>query len=233
MPGRGGRSEEAYQFIKGALLEGDLEPGNKLSVVSIAADLGCSRVPVMAALKRLEADGFVAIVPQVGCSVAVPGLDDIRDFFRMFARVESLVAAFAAERRSVADLDEFRRTCDYVDDCANTAGGPDDRDPEYRRLNILFHTAIHRMARSPGTSRIAAGLWDRSDFYIKIAFGSLYFSARIRRSHRRIRRAIIDGDTEAASASVGAQLEAVGAHVVRRLGVRLAHVVESRAASDE
>ena len=231
--GRGGRSEEAYQVIKGALLEGGLEPGDKLSVVSFAKQLGCSRVPIMEALKRLENDGFVSIVPQVGCSVAVPRINDIRDFFLMFARVESLVAAFAAERRTADDLDEFRRLCAYIDDCSAAAGGPDDRDPEYRRLNILFHTQIHRMARSPGTSRIAAALWDRSDFYIKIAFGSLYFSERVRRSHRRIRRAIGDGDAAGACKYVADQLEMVGAGIVRRLHRRAVDVAGGSMAAQE
>jgi len=214
---RKGRSEEAYRYIKASLLEGALDPGGKLAVVELSDRLGCSRVPVMEALKRLETEGFVRIVPQVGCSVAVPALAEIRDFFAMFARVESLIAGFAAERRTDADLEEFRRVCDYIDDCASAAGGPHDRDPEYRRLNILFHTQIHMMARSPGTSRIAASLWDRSDFYIKIAFGSLYFSERVRRSHGLIRKAIIRGDVEKARLYVSDQLETVGAYVVRRL----------------
>lgn len=220
--GRGGRSEKVYQLSKGALLEGDLEPGDKLSVVAFANQLGCSRVPVMEALKRHELDGFVSIVPHVGCRVAVPRINDIRDFFLMFARVEALVAAFAAEHRTADDLDVFRRLCGYIDDCSAAAGGPDDRVPEYRRLNILFHTEIHRMARSPGTSRIAAGLWYWSDFYIKIAFGSLYFSERIRGSHRRILRAIGDGDAAGACKHVVDQLEMVGAGIVRQLHRRAA-----------
>ena len=62
------------------LLEGDLAAGDKLSVVDLTRTLDCSRVPVMEALKRLAGDGFVQIVPQVGCRVVTPRADDVRDF---------------------------------------------------------------------------------------------------------------------------------------------------------
>ena len=53
------RSENAYQHIRTLLLEGDLGPDDKLSVVDLTRELACSRVPVMEALKRLEGEGFI------------------------------------------------------------------------------------------------------------------------------------------------------------------------------
>ena len=44
------------------------------------------------------------------------------------------------------------------------------------------------------STSIATSLWDRSDFYIKLAFGSLYFSRSVKRVHRAIRNAIMVGD---------------------------------------
>ena len=211
------RAESAYQYLKERLLEGDLRPADRLSVVELTAQLACSRVPVMEALKRLEGEGFVQIVPQVGCRVVTPQAEDVRDFFALFAAVESTVTAFAAARRTQADLDEFKRVCAQVDTGARRAGSLQDRDPTYRRLNLLFHSCIHRLARSPVTTAIAGGLWDRSDFYIKLAFGSLYFSRKVKAAHQAIRAAIIAGDADAASQAASAHLESVGEDVAARL----------------
>ncbi len=209
--------QRAYDHIKLRLLEGDLEPEDKLSVVALTTDLGCSRAPVMEALKRLESEGFVEIIPQVGCKVVSPAARDVTDFFVLFSKVEGTIAKFASERRTRDDLATFRTVCIHIDEMVMAAGMPAAHDPNYRRLNLLFHTHIHKMARSPLASGIAAGLWDRSDFYIKMAFGSLYFSSRVKRSHRAIRKAIINGDSDVAEQEVGMHLCAVGESVVQNL----------------
>lgn len=211
------RAERAYHHLKLRLLEGDLGPGERLSVVALARDLACSRVPVMEALKRLEGEGFVAIVPQVGCEVVEPDANEVRDFFTLFAGAEGTVARFAAERRTPEEAAAFERLHVEVRRDAAAAGGPGDADPAYRRLNARFHGAVHAMARSPVVSGIAAGLWDRSDYYIKLAFGSLYFSARVRAAHASIREAIVAGDPHAAAAAVHEHLEGVGARVSERM----------------
>ena len=211
------RSEAAYSYVRLLLLEGPLSAGEKLSVVALCEALQCSRVPVMEALKRLAGEGFVEIFPQVGCRVVSPRVGDVRDFFTLFGNVEGTVIAFAAERRTADDLEEFDDVYARLEAGARTAGGPAERDPTYRRLNLLFHSCVHRMARSPVSSAIAAGLWDRSDFYVKLTFGSLYFSDAVNRAHGRIRNAIIAGDSEAARVATYAHLTAVGDRVTRRL----------------
>jgi len=211
------RAENAYETVRIELLEGALEPGDKVSVVELARQLGCSRVPVMEALKRLEGEGLLEIVPQVGCRIVTPSAADVADFFILFAGVESTVTAFAADRRTAEDIERFRALCESIDTDVGLAGDPAARDPMYRRLNLRFHGEIHRMARSPVASRMAATLWDRSDFYIKMVFGSLYFSKRVVRSHRDIRRAVINGDAAAAANAVGEHLKSVGRAVTDHL----------------
>lgn len=210
-------AQSAYAHLMQELLEGALAPGDRLSVVELAARLDCSRVPVMEALKRLGAEGFVEILPQVGCRVARPDAEEVRDFFELFAAVEGCVTRLAAARRDAGDVREFKALCARLDQELKTAGGPDARDPRYRRVNLDFHSAIHRLARAPLACAVAAGMWDRSDFFIKVAFGSLYFNRRVRQAHLAIRRAIIDGDPDAAEAAIEAHLREVGASVSARL----------------
>lgn len=210
-------AQTAYAHLMQRLLEGDLAPGDRLSVVELADQLSCSRVPVMEALKRLDAEGFVEIVPQVGCRVARPDADEVRDFFELFAAVEGCVTRLAAARRDADDVREFKAVCARLDQELKVAGGPEARDPRYRRVNLDFHSTIHRLARAPLACAVAAGMWDRSDFFIKIAFGSLYFNRRVRQAHLAIRRAIIDGDPDAAEAAIAGQLREVGASVAARL----------------
>lgn len=216
-PGRPPLAGHAYEHLKARILEGDLAPGDRLAVPALAQALACSRVPVMEALKRLQGDGLVDIVPQVGCLVAVPQADDVEDFFAAFAAVEGAVARLAAQRRTAADVAAFGHTLARIEQGMADAGGPQDRDPRYRRLNRDFHGAIHAMARAPAAGAIAAALWDRSDFLIKAAFGSLYFSPRVRAAHQAVGDAITRGDADAAQAAMTQHLQTVGAAVAARL----------------
>ncbi len=218
--GRAALANAAYEHIRILLLEGSIDAGQRLSVVELAREAGCSRVPIMEAIKRLEADGLVEILPQVGCRVARPAAIDVRDFFRFFAAAESLVARLAAERRTDADLVEFRAACALIDRSARAAGPPARKDPTWRHLNLRFHSMIHRMARAPMPSRIAASLWDRADFYIRLAFGSLYFSRDVRAAHQSIRAAITDGDAAGAEAAMRGHLERVGEAVAANIAAR-------------
>jgi DNA-binding FadR family transcriptional regulator len=128
------------------------------------------------------------------------------------------VARLAAGRRDDDEVREFKTLCARIDRELKEAGGPEARDPRYRRLNLEFHSAIHRMARAPLACAVAAGMWDRSDFFIKVAFGSLYFNRRVRQAHLAIRRAIMDGDPQAAEAAIATHLRQVGEAVATRLG---------------
>lgn len=211
------RADLAYAVLRERLLEGPLAAGERLSVVALGAELGCSRVPVMEALKRLESEGFVRIVPQVGCHVVSPAAAEIRDFFALFAAVEGTVIGFAAARREAAEIPAFEGLCDDIERAAAAAAPPGQPDPTYRRLNARLHSAIHALARSPMTTALARGLWDRSDFYIRLAFGSLYFSRRVREAHRAMRHAIVAGDAAAARTAVADHLVAVGESVARAL----------------
>ena len=216
-PRGSGLAGGAYKRIKAMLLEGDVPPGERLSVVKLSRAFACSRVPIMEALKRLEGEGLVEILPQVGCRVIAPDADDVGDFFKLFAVTEALVARLAAERRSEGEAKEFRRVCAEIDTKLKSAGGPADHDATYRHLNLLFHTQIHLLARAPEPSRISAGLWDRSDFYIRVAFGSLYFSRRVRRAHGTVRDAILRGRGLNAETAMREHLQAVGTAVASEL----------------
>lgn len=97
--GKAPRAGHAYEHLKARILEGDLGPGDRLSVLALAQALACSRVPVMEALKRLQAEGLVDIVPQVGCQVAVPTAGDVEDFLPHLRQWKALSPDW---RRSVA-----------------------------------------------------------------------------------------------------------------------------------
>src|ERR1700689_4271904 len=88
-----------FAQIKNDILNGRYEANETVPVELICEELGVSRSPIMAALRILAERGLVVIQPQVGCRVASFSQSEARDFFSIFAIMESAIAELAAERR--------------------------------------------------------------------------------------------------------------------------------------
>jgi DNA-binding GntR family transcriptional regulator len=214
-------ADRCASYLKGLLLDGGLEPGQPISIAAVTRVMGVSRQPVMDAVRRLEIEGFIQVLPQIGCRVVSPKVEAVGDFFQFFARAEGLVCRLAAERRSEEDAKALQLLADVMLRESSAAGPPDARDPTYRHLNRRLHNAIHDLARSPIASEISLSMWDRCDFYSRAAFGSLYFSPAVRRAHAAIVAAIVAGDGDAADSVTVAHLSGVGERAVGRLKSRL------------
>lgn len=179
----GERRARAYQEIKHSLISGRYKPGDGLSVENIAAELTISRQPVMEALRILSREGFIEIIPQVGCRVAVHSVADLGDFFRLFASVEGLCASLAAERWETDELVRLRTISEEIGSFRAPRFSDRERSEAYRTLNRTFHGIIGEMARAPMVSQLSHSFWDRSDFHLSAASHYLLFSERLDVAH--------------------------------------------------
>ena len=199
-PNQARAADRAYVLIKERLMEGVYKPGDRLSVGALGRELGVSKQPVMESLRRLSAEGFVTIMPQVGCRVAEYGEAEIRDFFRLFAASEGEATAMATERRTPEDLERLRAVSARI--------GTLRRDPSaearasgYRALNREFHSLIHEMSRTSIVRSLGSGFFDRADFLINGAapVSPFAYSVEARHAdHERIVAALELGNVVAA-----------------------------------
>ncbi len=198
--GRGHLMVAAYELLKERLLEGRYRPGERISPDEVMGSIGASRQPVMDAVRRLAAEGFINVVPQVGCLVAKPEPRDIGDFLRMLAALEGTCLELACERATgeeIAFLGEivrrFRCTLDAGADRARAARA-------FRLHNREFHHYLYAMAHSGIVFDLATSLSDRADFYINTSLGAHSFEARLEdalEEHRRIAEVVSWRDSQA------------------------------------
>ena len=215
--GRVSLSGAAYSFLKEKLLEGAFAAGDSVSVEEVVSQLGGSRQPVMEALKQLAAEGFLEIIPQVGCRVVVADEQQIRDFFVILAQSEGLCAQLAAERATAEERSTLAAIIDRTSMPGRRAKATEIAHA-YRVHNREFHSQIHAMAHSAIVSDVASSLWDRSDFFISTAVGMHPFAERASNAideHRQIQRAISSGDGERARQLMQRHIEAFRAEMKR------------------
>ena len=85
-----------FENLREAILEGKLEPGQRLMEVQLAEQLGVSRTPVREAIRKLELEGLVVMLPRKGAYVADVSLKDIIDVLEIRSTLEGLAAYLAA-----------------------------------------------------------------------------------------------------------------------------------------
>ena len=90
--------ELVFDALREAILSGTLKPGDRLMEVQLAEEMGVSRTPVREAIRKLELEGLVVMVPRKGAYVSGLSLKDAADLFEIRQSLEGLAASLAAER---------------------------------------------------------------------------------------------------------------------------------------
>ena len=82
--------EVVSETLRQAIKDGVLKPGERLMEIQLADELGVSRTPIREAIRKLELEGFVVMVPRRGTYVADISLKDIAQVFEIRSALEEL-----------------------------------------------------------------------------------------------------------------------------------------------
>jgi DNA-binding GntR family transcriptional regulator len=101
--------DEAYRRLRQAILDGTLEPGERLRDGELADWLGLSKTPVREALARLEEDGLVETIPQRYTRVTPLDRRDAQDAFPVVASLHALAATLGVPKLSAREIEEMQQ----------------------------------------------------------------------------------------------------------------------------
>ncbi len=87
-----------FQTLRNAIITGELQPGERLMETQLGEKLGVSRTPIREAIRKLELEGLVVMVPSKGAQVAQFTEKDIQDVLEVRAALEALAARLACKR---------------------------------------------------------------------------------------------------------------------------------------
>ncbi len=97
-----------FNTLRDAILRGDLEPGERLMEIALANRLGVSRTPIREAIRKLELEGLVVMIPRRGAQVASITQKDLQDVLEVRTSLEELAVRLACERILPEQLDQMR-----------------------------------------------------------------------------------------------------------------------------
>lgn len=130
---------EALSYLRSRIISGEYPGGMRINSNEIAAELGCSRIPIREALRQLEAEGFVTMAPNRGATVAALTPEAVEDLFNIRSSLELLALEHSIGRFDEATIVELTILKDRMDRVRN--------DPMiWVEHHDRFHQFIARMA---------------------------------------------------------------------------------------
>jgi DNA-binding GntR family transcriptional regulator len=144
---------KAYRYIKRQIFEGVWEPETAINVNELSSTLDISRTPIHKALSKLEQEGFITIIPQVGVYVKKPEPEEIIQRLLVCANLDSLMTEYSVYNLGEEEFTLMEKTLKKMD-------RPELSNDEYSRLNIEFHKTIYEASKLHYTLSLTKQLWD-------------------------------------------------------------------------
>ena len=135
--------ELVCEHIREAIINGTFAPGERLMEIQMADEMGVSRTPVREAIRKLEMEGFVVMIPRRGTYVSNMSIKDINDVYEIRISLDTLAAGLAAERISDEELEELQ--CLLV----KVGNAIEENDmAKVVEADIEFHDVLYKASRN-------------------------------------------------------------------------------------
>jgi DNA-binding GntR family transcriptional regulator len=166
-----GLADEIAFRLQAAILDGEFPPGTHLQQDELCTRFGVSRTPVREALRKLQAQHLVDLVPNKGATVRTPSRDELSEVYVLRAELEGFAAELAAERigpAELAALDDAQGAMDKaVAQLEAHAVTADEEGSFNRRITLAneeFHGIIHQAS---GNERLRQYLIELQNLFPK------------------------------------------------------------------
>lgn len=145
--------EQVAERIRRRIYDGLLRPGEAIDESALCGLLGISRTPLREALKVLDREGLVELVPRRGCVVRSLSIEELGELFPIIAVLEGLCAREAVSRCTEADLAEL----EAVHERLETLAAAEDLNGYYDE-NDRFHERVQTLTGNRWLKRVTTDL---------------------------------------------------------------------------
>lgn len=184
-----------FQSIREDILSGRYEQNTELKEAAIGAELGVSRTPVREALRQLELEGLVTIIPNRGAYVNMITARDVQDIYVIRSMLEGLCARWATQSITAEQLDSMEETL-----CLSEYHTSKKNYEKLYELDSLFHEQLYEAGGSRILNHILSDFHDYVKMVRKATISTSSRSVTSTEEHRAIFEAIKEKDPDKAEA---------------------------------
>lgn len=192
--------------LRDQIIRGEIAEGALLRQDAIATQYRVSRIPVREALRQLDAEGLIAIMPNRGAVVPALSPDDVEELFLIRALLEPEVLKLSIPRLTEDDFSEAASILrNYVSELRR-----DDHVSSWGRLNWQFHSVLYSRANQPRFLAIIRNVNNSGERYTRLQLYLTHGMKRANEEHHQILELCRQRDTAAACKLLRQHIEHAG-----------------------
>jgi DNA-binding GntR family transcriptional regulator len=192
--------------LRDQIIRGEIAEGALLRQDAIATQYRVSRIPVREALRQLDAEGLIAIMPNRGAVVPALSPDDVEELFLIRALLEPEVLKHSIPRLTEDDFSEAASILrNYVSELRR-----DDHVSSWGRLNWQFHSLLYSRANQPRFLAIIRNVNNSGERYTRLQLYLTHGMTRANEEHHQILELCRQRDVAAACKLLRQHIEHAG-----------------------
>lgn len=191
-----------FKTLRQGILTGELKPGERLMEIHLANKLGVSRTPIREAIRKLELEGLVTMIPRRGAEVAQITEKSMKDVLEVRKVLDNLSVTLACERITEEEKEQLQDACADFEDAVKTGDFS-----MIAKTDVAFHDIIVAATRNIRLSQMVNNLAEQMYRYRFEYIKDSSQHNRLVQEHREICDGIVKKDKEKALAAIEAHID--------------------------
>jgi len=201
-----------FNTLRQAILTGDLKPGERLMEIHLANRLGVSRTPIREAIRKLELEGLVIMIPRRGAEVAQITEKSLKDVLEVRRALDALCAELACDRISEEELENLKKACEDFEKATAT------KDAKViAKADVALHDIIVKATNNQRLVTLVNNLSEQMYRYRFEYIKDETQHSRLVEEHRTIYESIVNKNKEAASEAARVHIDNQEASIMKQI----------------
>lgn len=212
-----------FNTLRKAILTGELKPGERLMEIHLANRLGVSRTPIREAIRKLELEGLVIMIPRRGAEVAQITEKSLKDVLEVRRALDALCAELACDRINTEGAHQLKKACDEFERATETKDAT-----VIAKADVELHDII---VQATGNQRLIQLINNLSEQMYRYRFEYIKDENRhdnLVNEHRMIYESIIRRDKERAAQAARIHIDNQERSIIRQIHFEQAQAVNRR-----
>lgn len=201
-----------FNTLRQAILTGELKPGERLMEIHLANRLGVSRTPIREAIRKLELEGLVIMIPRRGAEVAQITEKSLKDVLEVRRALDALCAELACDRISEEELLHLKEACLAFEKATAT------KDAKIiAKADVALHDII---VQATNNQRLITLVNNLSEQMYRYRFEYIKDESQHKRlveEHRAIYESLVKKDKEAASKAASVHIDNQEISIIKQI----------------
>lgn len=201
-----------FNTLRRAILTGELKPGERLMEIHLANKLGVSRTPIREAIRKLELEGLVIMIPRRGAEVAQITEKSLKDVLEVRRALDALCVELACDRISEEEKAQLRQACDTFERATRTKNVT-----AIAEADVALHDII---VQATENKRLIQLINNLSEQMYRYRFEYIKDESRhdnLVEEHRMIYESILENDKERAAQAAKLHIDNQEKSIIRQI----------------